>query len=164
MYHQNPAEVAFRVLLFKLFNLESTWECLLQNVGIPTLANFSVKRYGEVLDNSEHIYNNAYMMSGIPAYGYQKKHWNHLALLEVMVNRLLVQGALFACETMQQVYAEFMKFKLISNFLAYQYTLDLNYSNVIDFDENSFVGIGSGTARGIARCFEILKIIINSIK
>ena len=37
----------------------------------------------------------------------------------------------------------------IGDFLAYQYAIDMNYSNVINFSEDSFVKAGIGSIRGI---------------
>jgi len=44
----------------------------------------------------------------------------------------------------------------IGDFLAYQYTIDFNYSPVIDFSEDTFVKAGIGSIRGIKKCFEPL--------
>ena len=50
-------------------------------------------------------------------------------------------------------------FELISSypslgpFLAYQLAIDLNYSMLIDFDEDDFVVAGPGARSGIAKCF-----------
>lgn len=41
----------------------------------------------------------------------------------------------------------------MGDFLAYQYTIDLNYSPYINFSENSFVRAGIGAIRGIKKCF-----------
>ena len=39
------------------------------------------------------------------------------------------------------------------SFLAYQYTIDLNYSNIINFSEMDFVVPGPGAKDGIRKCF-----------
>ena len=38
--------------------------------------------------------------------------------------------------------------------MAYQYTVDFNYSPYVNFDENSFVKAGIGAIRGIKKCFQ----------
>ena len=42
---------------------------------------------------------------------------------------------------------------MIGDFLAYQYTVDFNYSPYLNFDEDSFVKAGVGAVRGIKKCF-----------
>jgi hypothetical protein len=46
-----------------------------------------------------------------------------------------------------------LKHAVTGQFLAFQYTLDFNYSSVINFDENSFVKAGIGAIRGIKNSF-----------
>jgi hypothetical protein len=46
---QEPEEIAFRTLLFKMFNRISTWELLVDNVGEPSWKEYSFKRYNEIL-------------------------------------------------------------------------------------------------------------------
>jgi hypothetical protein len=41
----------------------------------------------------------------------------------------------------------------IGPFLAFQYTIDLNYSSMMDFDESEFVVAGPGALDGISKCF-----------
>ena len=41
----------------------------------------------------------------------------------------------------------------IGSFLAYQYTIDINYSNLTSFDEMEFVVPGPGAKDGISKCF-----------
>jgi hypothetical protein len=41
----------------------------------------------------------------------------------------------------------------MGDFLAYQFLIDLNYSSVLDFDENDFVVPGPGALDGIRKCF-----------
>ena len=45
-------DMLFRILLFKLFNEESTWELLLNNFIDITLKTFNVKEYSRVLENA----------------------------------------------------------------------------------------------------------------
>ena len=55
---------------------------------------------------------------------------------------------------MAQVYELLRNKPLIGNFLAYQYTIDFNYSPYLNFDEDSFVKAGVGAVRGIKKCFK----------
>ena len=40
-------------------------------------------------------------------------------------------------------------------FLGFQYTIDLNYSEMIDFSEMDFVVAGPGAQSGIRKCFQV---------
>ena len=51
------------------------------------------------------------------------------------------------------VYNQLRHYPLIGDFLAYQYTIDFNYSPYLNFDEDSFVKAGVGAVRGIKKCF-----------
>ena len=46
-----------------------------------------------------------------------------------------------------------LSYPTIGKFLAFQYAIDLNYSEICDFDEMSFVVAGPGAKRGIQKCF-----------
>lgn len=80
---QQPAEVVFRILLFKLFNKIDTWRLLAAELGTPTLSDFEPRRYGAVLDaafaRGQRLYSAAYVMPS-PAFGALRKHRNHLHL------------------------------------------------------------------------------------
>jgi hypothetical protein len=41
----------------------------------------------------------------------------------------------------------------IGDFLAYQFLIDINYSEALDFDESEFVVPGPGARDGIRKCF-----------
>ena len=83
-------DMIFRILLFKLFNKESTWELLLDNFDDITLKTFNVKEYSKVLEdaisNGIKIYNDAYISCANKVFGYNRKHDNHLALLNKIFN------------------------------------------------------------------------------
>jgi hypothetical protein len=57
---------------------------------------------------------------------------------------------------MEEVYYILRSISFIGDFLAYQYTIDMNYSPVLEFSEDSFVKAGIGAIRGIKKCFESL--------
>ena len=48
----NYEDMLFRIILFKLFNKESTWELLSKNFGDILLKNFNTKKYSIVLENA----------------------------------------------------------------------------------------------------------------
>jgi len=158
--NQEPDELFFRIILFKIFNRISTWEFLQEELGEITLKNYSFKAYDklllEVLKNREPIYSPAYIMaSGKSFFGKERKHQNHLLLIEKMINEKLPH-MLQKCKSMKDAYGLLLTYPTIGEFLAYQYTIDLNYSNLTNFSEMEFVKAGPGAKDGITKCFTSL--------
>ena len=86
----DPVEVAFRILLFKLFNRIGTWEMISRHVGQVLYSEYTFKRYDRVLTQAmgrgDKIYSAAYIMPSAGSFGHSKKHRNHLALIERMMS------------------------------------------------------------------------------
>ena len=128
-------DMLFRILLFKLFNKESTWELLLNNFEDITLKTFNVKDYSKVLENAisngVKIYNDAYISCANKAFGYDRKHDNHLALLNKMFNEDRIQEKIVKCKTMGEAFNIIKSYPLIGNFMAYQLVTDINYKEKV---------------------------------
>ena len=96
----------FRINLFKLFNKESTWELLLEKFEDITLKSFDINEYSNVLEkaisNGIKIYNDAYISCANKVFGYDRKHDNHLALLNKMFNKDKIQNKIVKCQTMEE--------------------------------------------------------------
>jgi NTP pyrophosphatase (non-canonical NTP hydrolase) len=151
-----PDEVVFRILLFKMFNKIETWEMLENKLGPLTHAEFSCKRYDKVLGGAmtsgKKIYSAAYIMPSGGSLGHERKHRNHLALIERMIrDRLPTQ--LVETGSMQQAFNLIRGYPTIGDFLAYQYVTDINYSTITHFTEMEFVVAGPGAINGIRKCF-----------
>jgi hypothetical protein len=154
---QSPEELLFRILLFKLFNKIETWELLQHELGTITWADFSFDAYNcvfyQALQAGEPIYSGAYIMaSGRSAFGYARKHENHLKLIEQMMQCQLADRIQEA-KSLEAVYGLLLTFPTIGRFLAYQYAIDINYSTLTDFSEMDFVVPGPGAKDGIRKCF-----------
>ena len=54
---------------------------------------------------------------------------------------------------MQHVFDLLRSYPMIGDFLAYQYATDINYSELTDFSEMSFVVPGPGARDGLQKCF-----------
>ena len=152
-----PNELFFRVMLFKFFNKIETWEILERAVGPITLEQYSFERYDRVLSKAmaagDTIYSAAYIMpSGGRDLGHDRKHRNHLTLLERMIADALPQKIADATG-MQQAFDLLKEYPTIGDFLAYQYVTDLNYSTLTDFSESEFVVPGPGALDGIRKVF-----------
>lgn len=151
-------DMLFRIILFKIFNKEETWEYLIANLGDITLSNFSFYKYDKLLSNrkdeGEKIYNDAYISCANKAFGYDLKHQNHLALLDKMFRKDKIYDNVIKAHSMEDVFNILKSYPLIGDFMAYQLATDINYSNVTDFDESSFTIVGPGAKRGIDKCFK----------
>ena len=150
-------DMLFRIILFKLFNKESTWELLLKEFKDITLSTFDMKEYSKILtdaiNNNIKIYNDAYISCATKAFGYDKKHDNHLALLNKMFIIDKAQDKILKCTNMEQAFNIIKSYPLIGNFMAYQLITDINYSNIVDWKEDEFTVAGPGSLRGIKKCF-----------
>lgn len=151
-------DVLLRILIFKVFNKIETWEYLINNVGEITIKNFDANRISRLLaDRIVHqpIFNSAYLMTGShhDFLQYPSKHERWL----MMIEREFIKNKLFSkivkSKSLEEVYNLLSECPFIGGFLAYQYAIDFNYSEVINFDENSFVKAGIGAIRGIKKCF-----------
>lgn len=150
-------EVLFRVLMFKLFNKIETWEMLERAFGAVTLSDYKFKHYDSALtrtkDAGSRIYSAAYIMPpGGTAYGHVLKHQNHLKLLEQMIDDKLA-AKLGRVKRMQDGFELLKGYPTIGDFLAYQFIIDVNYSELTDFSEMEFVVPGPGAKDGLRKCF-----------
>jgi hypothetical protein len=152
---QAPVEVFFRTLLFKLFNKIETWSYLERVLGPLSWQSADLNRFslalGALRDQGERVYSAAYIMPA-PAFGYERKHDNHLALLARMIEDG-VPARLCKVRSLRAAYEVIRPYPGLGPFLAFQYVIDLNYSTLLDFDEGEFVVAGPGALDGIAKCF-----------
>lgn len=154
---QCPEEVFFRIILFKTFNKIETWKLLRSVLEDITFKDYDFKVYDNILSQAQAkgqtIYSAAYIMpSGSSSFGHKIKHRNHLRLLETMMADKLCDQICEA-KSMQNVFELLRRYPMIGNFLAYQYTIDINYSELTNFSELSFVVPGPGAKDGIRKCF-----------
>ena len=88
----DPVDVIFRTLLFKIFNNISTWETLSRELGIINYARFDFEKADQILsrkiDSGATIYSAAYIMPS-PPFGAMRKHSNHLRLIKEMMESLI---------------------------------------------------------------------------
>jgi hypothetical protein len=153
---QDFDEVTFRTLLFKIFNKIETWELLREALGeTPSWAAFDMTTYDDILSRNfyagRRLYSAAYVMAP-PKLGAERKHTNHLRLLRDMM-RADVPSALQASSSMHRAFQVLRAQPGIGDFLAFQYLIDLNYSDGLSFDEMDYVVAGPGAKDGIRKCF-----------
>ena len=152
---QQPDEILFRALLFRFFNRIDTWQALVHRLGPPTWSLFDARRYRRVLDGlfatGAPLYSAAYIIPS-PAFGNARKHQNHLALLEHMM-RSGAPRQVAGARSLEALFNTMRGYPSFGTFLAFQFAIDLNYSDVIDFQEQDFVVAGPGARNGIRKCF-----------
>jgi thymidylate kinase len=153
-----PEDIVFRIIIFKLFNKVETWKWIENIIGEISYRNYSYNKYNDallrLLNQDERIYSAAYIMpSGQTAFGFNKKHQNNLKLLEYMMTDGITRK-IAKVQSMQQLYELLISYPTLGKFLAFQYCIDINYSELCDFDEMSFVKAGPGACNGIAKCFK----------
>ena len=152
---QEPNEVIFRILLFKFFNRISTWETLVNEIGEPAWMTYSFAAYDASLtalqSQGKRVYSGAYVIPP-PRVGETTKHRNHLRLLETMMRDRVADRAA-ACGSLREVFELLKSYPSVGSFLAYQFVIDINYSEVVSFDEMDFVAAGPGARDGIRKCF-----------
>ncbi len=158
--NQTPEEVFFRTLLFKIFNSIETWQLLTNAFESITYADYDFDRYDAVLTDAHArgrtIFSGAYIIpSGNSSFGHSKKHRNYLMLLERMIQDEVPQR-ITELNQMQEVFELLRSYPMMGDFLAYQFTIDLNYSELTTFSEMEFVVPGPGARDGIRKCFHSL--------
>lgn len=155
----DAVSTVLRVLLFKIFNRIDTWEAIERRLGVINRETFDAQLIAALLDrrmqDGQRLYSAAYIMPS-PNLGAARKHRNHLQLLL----RLERDGSLeriAESTSLGQLYRALEAIPSFGPFLAFQFAIDLNYTEVFAFSEMDFVVAGPGAHDGIAKCFEDTK-------
>jgi hypothetical protein len=147
-----------RIVLFRLFSKPETWELLVEAFGDVTIETFDADAYAAVLDRAfgegRTLYTAAFILCANRAFGHERKHRNHLALLEAMLAPGGLAYDVAQAQTLRDLYHSLAEYPLIGPFMAYQLAIDINYSDLTGFSENECSIAGPGARRGIAKCFE----------
>lgn len=150
----NWLDTFVRTLVFKVFNRIDTWKHLCSDIGEPDTDLLFSHKIDESLSrivNKQPLYSAAYIMPP-PRSTCGPKYVRHLNLIRNMVNNeahLEIQSA----SMMKDAYAVLKSYDSIGSFLAYQFIIDLNYSEHLDFSEEEFVVPGPGAVRGLRKCY-----------
>lgn len=151
-----PEDVFLRIVLFRLFSKESTWEALERASGGIRRSTLDTEALGHLLEKvrtSGPIYTAAFILAAPTVYGHQAKHRNHLALVADMFTDGQLGRKLGRARSLAEVYEALIAYPMIGPFLGYQIAIDLNYSHHLDFDENEFTMPGPGAMRGLKKVF-----------
>ena len=149
-------DIFLRTVLYRFFSRPATWRLIEAEFGTLTAANFNPERLGDLLEaartDGQAIYTGAFILCASDAYGHRRKHRNHLALLSAMLEAGLparVAGA----QGLSEVFDLLSEWPLVGPFMAYQLAIDLNYTTLVDFDEDEFTVPGPGALRGLRKVF-----------
>ncbi len=152
----SPTDRVLRTILFRLFSRSQTWEMIEDRCGPLRAESFDPEAIGAVLDKAmaagRTLYTSAFILCANRAYGYRRKHRNHLALLNAMLADRLPEQLLEA-PSLESVYEQLRAYPLIGPFMAYQLAIDLNYGPDFGFSEDDFTVPGPGAIRGLAKVF-----------
>ena len=156
----SPKDVLLRIIIFKIFNKIETWEYLNENLNeylkVETFNPHKISLLLSKRQTCSPIFSNAYMMTG------SHRDYDHLPSKHekwlTMVKKEMIDGGAFDdilnAKFMEDIYDRLLECSFLGGFLAYQYTIDFNYSPYLNFSEDSFVKAGIGAIRGIKKCFE----------
>lgn len=154
---QSPEELFLRVLLFKIFNKIDTWEFITRTFGPITVGSFNVDKLDKLFTEAKHegaaIFSGAYIMpSRSGSLNSPRKHRNYLELLQMMLNDGL-PGKIKKTDSLADLFDVLRDQPLFGDFLAFQFAIDLNYTNLTSHEESEFVVAGPGARSGIKKCF-----------
>lgn len=151
------ADIFLRTFCFKLFNKIETWECLNEALGEVSLNTYDGKIFSEIIDElirgKKKPYSGAYIMpSGKKEFGHARKHKNNFSLIDLALKKEL-HKKIWDKPTLDGLYNELIELPTLGPFLAYQFSIDLAYSEYSNAKESDFVVAGPGAVRGIKKCF-----------
>ena len=149
-------DVVARIVLFRLFSRPATWRAIEGRLGPVRRATLDDPELPTLLDElraSGPIYTNAFILCATKAYGYARKHLNHLALVREMTAPGGLVDTVERVPSLKGTYEALAAYPLIGPFMAYQLAIDLNYSPLLDFSEDEFTVPGPGAVRGIRKVF-----------
>lgn len=152
-----PDDVFLRVVLFRLFSKETTWEALEHVTGGVRRATLDTDLLGDALDELRQrrsIYTAAFILAPRDVYGFETKHRNHLALVTAMFRPGQLAKQIAEARSLQAVYEALIRWPMIGPFMGYQLAIDLNYTEHLSFSEDDFTVPGPGAVRGLSKVFE----------
>jgi hypothetical protein len=99
------------------------------------------------------LYTGAFILCATKAYGFDEKHRNHVALFRQMFLREAVAERILKASSFKEIVCLLQGFPLTGPFMSYQIAVDLNYSDLVNFDEDDYTQAGPGALRGLKKAF-----------
>jgi hypothetical protein len=156
-----PSDRLFQIVAFRTFSRQSTWDGLRHRLGrTPTLEDLASGGLERALDDvkSEHggLYTGAFILCATKAFGFDEKHRNHVALFKHMFLKEDAASRILNSTSFEQIVRLLETFPLTGPFMSYQIAVDLNYSDLVSFDEDDYTQAGPGALRGLKKAFTSL--------
>jgi hypothetical protein len=154
-----PDDKLFQIVAFRMFSKEATWDALRKYLGrSPIVSDLADNTLTHALEYAKTelggLYTGAFILCANNAYGQPAKHLNHVELFRHMFLTDNLGKTLLAAPSLREIYELLHAYPLMGDFMSYQIAIDLNYSDLINFDEDDFVKAGPGALRGITKAFE----------
>lgn len=155
------ADRVFQIVAFRTFSNIETWEGVRDRLGrAPTLEDLRSGRFEGALDRVKAtnggLYTGAFILCANKAYGFDEKHRNHVGLFKHMFGAGGLDEVVRGANSLEGVVRALESFPLMGPFMAYQTAIDLNYSELVGFDENDYTQAGPGALRGLRKAFHTL--------
>lgn len=154
----NWADRIFQIVAFRTFSNIATWDGLHSLIGTaPTIADLASGRFERALDQlkASHggLYTGAFILCANKAYGFDEKHRNHVGLFKHMFVEQKLAEEVRGSNSLEGLVRRLQAYPLMGPFMAYQTAIDLNYSALVDFDEDDYTQAGPGALRGLRKAF-----------
>lgn len=154
----NGDDRLFQVVAFRLFSRNETWDSVSRHLGhAPQIKDLISGAFSRALERTKlengGLYTGAFILCATNAYDQSSKHLNHVELLRHMFVGERIGAKLTKATSLRNVYALFHEFPLLGDFMAYQLAIDVNYTELVNFDEDEFTQPGPGALRGIQKAF-----------
>jgi hypothetical protein len=149
-------DTLMRIVLFRLFSKTETWRALERELGPVTRATLRGGRLARTLERLRAhgpIYTSAFILCANKAFGHDRKHLNHIELVRTMFRRGALPAAVGRARSLADIYEALRRYPLLGPFMAYQLSIDINYSALVGFSEDEFTVPGPGAERGIRKVF-----------
>ena len=157
-YDVDSADRLFQIVAFRTFSQPQTWDGVRFRLGrAPTLKDLASGQLERALDDVKvergGLYTGAFILCATKAYGFDEKHRNHVALFNQMFLREAVAERILNAASLQEIVCLLQGFPLTGPFMSYQIAVDLNYSDLVNFDEDDYTQAGPGALRGLKKAF-----------
>lgn len=148
----------FQIVAFRTFSKIETWRGLTNELGgAPRLEHLKNGAFEKALDQikatSGGLYTGAFILCANKAFGFDEKHRNHVGLFKHMFLENACAERILQAPSLESVVSLLESFPLLGPFMAYQTAIDLNYSELVNFDENDYTQAGPGALRGLKKAF-----------
>jgi hypothetical protein len=148
----------FQIVAFRTFSNIRTWRALTAHLGgAPRCDDLRSGAFEDALDRVKAtnggLYTGAFILCANKAFGFDEKHRNHVALFRHMFVDNACAERVLEARTLKAAVNLLQSFPLMGPFMAYQTAIDINYSDLTDFNENDYTQAGPGALRGLKKAF-----------